>query len=380
MVSLPPKSAIPVALLVATALIALGTGSATAFPEWPGMETKDWRSDTRAETPEDRFAMAGGCYVIRGAGAGYVVRDGDGFAASESSAAAAEPFHFQATDLGRYLLFATDNDFVAAGEGIVGQAAYGVTDSHPGQVVGGVALEQTDAAADTLADSEANRASGRGESVISAEAPGDLADWKIDEASDGTFVVTLPETDQALVVTEGGQLDLVDGPAGTPFAFELTTGCVEFPEIEVDVEGPVVGGETSFQEVRGYVDAHLHMMAFEFLGGRVRCGRPWHRFGVEHALVDCPDHEPNGHGAVLESVLNRFRTNPVQGHNTDGWPTFEGWPTHWSLTHEQIYYKWMERAWRGGLRMFTNLLVDNNQLCKVYPFKRNSCNEMDGVR
>ena len=30
--------------------------------------------------------------------------------------------------------------------------------------------------------------------------------------------------------------------------------------------------------------------------------------------------------------------------------------------------------------MFTNLLVDNNQLCKIYPFKRNSCNEMDGVR
>jgi hypothetical protein len=32
------------------------------------------------------------------------------------------------------------------------------------------------------------------------------------------------------------------------------------------------------------------------------------------------------------------------------------------------------------LRLYVNLLVDNNQLCKVYPFRRNSCNEMDGVR
>jgi hypothetical protein len=369
-----------VAALVAAALVANGAGSATAFPEWPGLEPKDWPNDTRSETPEDRYAMAGGCYAIRGANAGYVARDGDGFAASESSSSTAEPFHFQATDLGRYLLFGTAQDFVAASEGAVGQAAYGVTQSHPGQVVGGVVLEQTDAAAETLADSPANDASGRGASVISAEKPSDLADWKIDASGDGTFIVTLPETDQALVVDGTGRLDLVDGTAGSPFAFELRTGCAEFPEVEVNVDGPVVGGQTSFQEVRGYMDAHLHMMAFEFLGGRARCGRPWHRFGVEYALVDCPDHEPNGHGAALESVLNKFRTNPVQGHNTDGWPTFEGWPKHWGYTHEQIYYKWLERAWRGGLRMFTNLLVDNGQLCKIYPFKRNSCNEMDGVR
>lgn len=47
-----------------------------------------------------------------------------------------------------------------------------------------------------------------------------------------------------------------------------------------------------------------------------------------------------------------------------------------------MYYKWLERAWRGGLRMYTNLLVENAALCKVYPFKssRSNCNEMDSVR
>ena len=50
------------------------------------------------------------------------------------------------------------------------------------------------------------------------------------------------------------------------------------------------------------------------------------------------------------------------------------------MTHEQTYYKWVERSWRGGLRIFVNLLVDNEVLCTAYPYKKNSCNEMDGVR
>ena len=30
----------------------------------------------------------------------------------------------------------------------------------------------------------------------------------------------------------------------------------------------------------GLLDAHMHMMAFEFLGGRAHCGKPWDRYGV----------------------------------------------------------------------------------------------------
>ena len=368
------------ALLAATLLFSLAGVSAAAgwsgVPrDWTGV-TREWNDAPRAEVPEDRYALAGGCYAARTAG-GYVVRAGDGFATTGTTAAVAEPFHFQATDLGTYLLFGSASDFVAASEGAIGEVAYAATESQPGAVAGGLAMEQTDRAADEAARSDANRAAGRGEAVVAADTASELADWQIDDGDGGTFTVTLPATSRSLGVDAAGNLDLIDGP-GEAFSFELTDGCAEFPEIEVNVDGPVLGGETSFQEVRGYVDAHLHMMAFEFLGGRARCGRPWHPYGVTHALVDCPDHEPGGQGAVLESVLSGG--DPVEGHNTDGWPTFEGWPRHDSLTHEQIYYKWLERAWRGGLRMFTNLLVDNNQLCKIYPYKRNSCNEMDGVR
>lgn len=322
--------------------------------------------------------MAGGCYAIRTLDGRYVVRDAGGFSATGKALGEAEAFNFQATDLGRYLLFGERQDFLAASEGVVGQAVYAVTRSQPGGVASGLTYEQTDATAHAVARSDANDATGRGAALVAARAPSELGDWKIDGTSRGGFSLVLPATDQALASAPGGELKLVPAETKQTFAFELTDGCERYPEIEVNVEGPPMGGQASFQEVRGYLDPHLHMMAFEFLGGRARCGRPWHRYGAAYALVDCPDHEPGGHGALLEAFLSGG--DPVTGHNTDGWPTFEGWPKYNSLTHEQVYYKWLERAWRGGLRMFTNLLVDNNELCKIYPYKRHGCNEMDGVR
>ncbi|MGH2756933.1 MAG: hypothetical protein ACRDI3_04005 [Actinomycetota bacterium] len=348
--------------------------TATALPTGTGAEQR-FTTEPRAQTPEDRYAMAGGCYGIL-SDDGYVVRTPDGFATGGASFEDAEPFHFQATDLGSYLLYGTAPDFLAASEGLVGEAAYSVTRSNPGAIAGGLVMEKSDQAADDVARSDANRASGRGESVVADEESSNLADWAIDGAEGGPFTIVLPETGQSLAA-EGGELVLVEG-AGDTFAFELTDGCAAFPEIEINIDGPALGGVNDFEEVRGFVDGHLHMMAFEFIGGRIRCGRPWHRFGVTHALIDCPDHEPGGIGAVLEGILSNG--SPDGRHDTDGWPTFEGWPKPGSLTHEQVYYKWLERAWRGGLRLFTNLLVDNGQLCKSYPFKRNSCNEMDGVR
>ena len=176
----------------------------------------------------------------------------------------------------------------------------------------------------------------------------------------------------------GGKLVLADpgGPAGL-FSFQPASGCATFPEVETSTVGTPAPGRTPYGEVKGYLDAHMHMMAFEFLGGSVHCGRPWSPYGVTVALVDCPDHYPNGGGAVLENVL--FKA-PARTHDPVGWPTFKDWPHHKSLTHEGSYYKWLERAWRGGLRSYVNLFVENVQLCELYPLKRNSCNEMDAVR
>jgi len=177
---------------------------------------------------------------------------------------------------------------------------------------------------------------------------------------------------------EGGAIRLTPKTHGQPVTLgAAATGCADYPEIEVNATG-APGKSKSFGHVSGLVDGHMHWMAFEFLGGMAHCGRPWHKYGVEYALVDCPDHEESGGcGAVLENVLYG---NPARCHDAGGWPTFTGWPDPQSLTHENSYYKWVERAWRGGLRIFVNLLVENKALCDLYPLKRNGCNEMDSVR
>ena len=162
----------------------------------------------------------------------------------------------------------------------------------------------------------------------------------------------------------------------TAFRLLRASGCTPYPEAGIDISGRPHAGVTTYQEVRGYVDAHTHGMAFEFLGGGAHCGKPWDRFGAPYALVDCPDHTATGgYGGVLESFLSK---KPY--HDPVGWPTFKDWPAPNSLTHEGTYYRWLERAWRGGQRLFVNLLVENNQLCQIYPIKRNSCDDMDSVR
>jgi hypothetical protein len=142
------------------------------------------------------------------------------------------------------------------------------------------------------------------------------------------------------------------------------------------VTGAPHAGITPFQEVRGYVDPHVHGMAFEFLGGDVHCGKPWHKYGAPSALVDCLDHTiTGGKGALMEAFLSG-----EPSHDPVGWPTFKDWPAPDSLTHEGIYYKWLERSWRGGQRIMTNLFVENNKLCELYPIKHNSCDDMKSIR
>ena len=220
-----------------------------------------------------------------------------------------------------------------------------------------------------------------GERIQAETAPSESGDWRVD-APDGAYRLSLGSPERVLAAGAGGTLALEDlGAAGdrARFAFEPLDGCADYPEAETDVTGAPTRGATAYGEVTGMVDAHMHMMAFEFLGGRVHCGAPVAPYGVADRAAGLP--RPRARtalGAVGENTLSYG--NPVGTHDTRGWPILKDWPHHASLTHEQTYYKWVERSWRAGQRMFVNLLVDNEVLCTVYPLKRNSCNEMDGVR
>jgi hypothetical protein len=318
--------------------------------------------EAHAQGEGARYALAGGCYGLKSVAAGrFVAKGADGrYTASAAGIGAAEPFRMQATALGRYLFYGRKGDFMAAG---ARQTVPGVP-VPPVPPVPGLPLPVAAAAAD--------------DPVQSAAQPSPAADWRVDMAG-GDFAISLPDSGRVLAVDGSGRLIAAPRGAGRArFAFEPRAGCAAYPEVELDVAGPLAHGASPWSEVSGLIDAHMHMMAFEFLGGRAHCGRPWHPYGVTYAMVDCPDHEPRGAGAVVENTISYG--NPVGFHDTTGWPTFKDWPNHASLTHEQSYYKWLERSWRAGQRVFVNLLVDNEVLCEAYPYKKNSCNEMDGVR
>ncbi|MET9622900.1 discoidin domain-containing protein [Streptomyces sp. NPDC006464] len=148
------------------------------------------------------------------------------------------------------------------------------------------------------------------------------------------------------------------------------------PDSEIDVAGEPFKGTNAQGEVRGFVDAHNHIMSNEAFGGRLICGKAFSEGGVADALKDCPEHYPDGSLAVFD-----FITKGGDGkHDPNGWPTFKDWPAHDSLTHQQNYYAWVERAWRGGQRVLVNDLVTNGVICSVYFFKDRSCDEMTSLR
>jgi microsomal dipeptidase-like Zn-dependent dipeptidase len=276
----------------------------------------------------DVYHYANGCYVLRDATTGrYVARDALGYSATAGSGSAATPFRMQATALGRYLLYGPDGRMPST-------APLGL--------------------------------------VAFTSNPGPSADWRLENVGGSLRLVSV-STGRQLGVAPGGRLVQTNAESAR-WTFARGQGCSTFPEVEVNVTGQPFKGPSPTAPVRGFIDDHIHLGAFEFLGGRFHCGRPWSPYGVTVALRDCPDHFPNGAAAVVENFISTG--SPVGTHSTEGWPSFAGWPRDESQSHEGTYWKWIERAWRSGLRLMVTDLVENRALCELYPFKQNSCNEM----
>ena len=287
---------------------------------------------------DDRYSLANGCFTLQSEQNGsFVAKAAGAYVANAGSAAAGEPFRMQATDLGSYLFYGPAPDFMTR--------------------------------------------SGTG--VTSASGPSGAADWTVVEDGAG---FRIGNGSRDLAVGAGNALTTVpegSGGAASRFDFVATGGCASYPEIEVNVDGPLPSEGPPDQPVRGLIETHMHQMAYEFLSTKAHCGRPWHRFGAPYALKDCQDHAvTQGCTAILEAVLSGTTC-----HGPGGWPDFNGWPDHRQLTHEQSYYKWLERSWRGGLRIFVNLAVENRVLCQLYDLvviaglpSPHGCNEMKTVR
>ncbi len=272
---------------------------------------------------ETRYSVAGGCFSLASAGSGAV-------------APGAGQIRFQATDLGSYLLYTPAAQFLAAGGG---------------------------------------------GTVAPAAQPSPAADWVVEDSSSGAFTLSPKSAPDRLLAISGNSLVTVPRSAAgdsSRFAFAAASGCATFPEADLDATGTPARGDTSYGQVRGLMDGHMHWVNFEYLGGNFHCGRPWSPYGIAYALPDCSGIEgPAGATAPMQNFLNYG--NPVSPHDTRGYPQLTAW-SHSNLTYEGNYYRWVQRVWMAGERLMVMPVNENRALCELQTNTRNPCDEMATAR
>lgn len=282
---------------------------------------------------DSRYAYANACWFI-GDGQRFIAADATGYSLVDDQSQAA-PLYFKPTALGRYLLQDTESRLLAAD------------------------------------------ASG----LSPAESASEAADWVVTLAEGGT-VFEAGNGAGRLVITAEGELSVTETPGeGDISALRVPAGggCTPFPEAGLNATGMTFSGTLADGTVQGFTDTHVHLMAFERLGGQVVHGRPFHPYGVTSALNACT--ENHGVDGSADFIGNFQREGqPTGSHASDGWPTFSEWPVHDTLSHQQTYYVWLQRAWMAGLRLIVNHFTADEGLCNIAPLKRNSCDEMTSVR
>ncbi|MFK7888124.1 MAG: membrane dipeptidase [Gammaproteobacteria bacterium] len=209
--------------------------------------------------------------------------------------------------------------------------------------------------------------------------------------------------------------DCFCGAAATPAAVFSSSSCgdmadasggiTQIAEPGVDCINcePAPQPISDFCSVRGISDMHLHMFADLGHGGAAFIGKVYDPAGgVNEALKqdygtsanvvgaleggapparvddglppDCPGYLLNTgvcDGQVLlhgDHLLFDDPTGTGSGDTPEaplGSPLFNGWPDHSSTVHQQMYYKWIERAYRGGLRHMVLLAVHSEAFCEI---------------
>ena len=291
--------------------------------------------------PKTRYDLANGCFALKAAEGGFAGVSGAGYAATASSNDAVR-FFMKATDLGSYMFYAQDATLLAVSAGT---------------------------APVTTA------------TVVQGAEPGPAADWTVDTTSKGVFTITSLANGKALAVGDDGALVLADAPAG--FEFLRATGCTEFPEMPTGIAAATFK-QAPGAPVIGFAEVHAHMaMGSEMSDGSgnvgpsaggVMYGHAVNRYGVSHALGDCAQlHGDNGSLSPEWLILDGGDSANAE-HDTVGWPTFVDWPQRDSQLHQQMYWRWVERAYKAGLRVMTVHGTNIEALCDV---AKNSGNDKD---
>ncbi|WP_431475333.1 hypothetical protein RVM24_09855 [Marinobacter sp. KM021] len=386
-----------------------GAGN-SAPPAPPGQTTNAYAYENT------RFAFANGCYSLQADGL-YVSEPTGGQYGVTANASDAARFTMRPTELGSYLMmsdFSREDtqvgqfellgisdpagEFLDTGGHFIGELSYlvsGLGDTvnlvlDPILPLGGILRqlgESLDFAGGQLGNVDVLPR------LAAVDRPNDLAVWKLNK-HEGTDQYTMTSAVTGLLLGTSQEGLTLTSPslrnASNTFTFTEAEGCTEYPEAGLNLEvadnrGPAIYLKEvdrfkgikgiDNDDIFGYVDTHSHISAYEFIGGRINYGAPFHKFGVTHALENCEvAHGPWGTTGFLELV-----TSGTGPHDTQGWPTFNDWPRYNSLQHHQSYYRWLERAHYSGMKILVNHLVHNEVLCGINPQKQNDCDPMEAI-
>jgi hypothetical protein len=282
------------------------------------------------------FALANRCFALRSTSTGrYVSLSKSG--AYTTSRNAGVPLYVKPTGLGTYMLY-------DRGRGLMAQS--------------GNALSRT-----TM--------------------PGPPARWRIRAAPQGAFTITSTADGRELEVTRSRSLSLAPArKAGRRGQFTLPShrGCRHFPEAQVGASGAGKPSVNHDGTVFGWADLEFHLTASFRAGGEVISGEDFSPFGITVALSAARDKQEHGPDGTLDTTGNLLRFGTPTGRtNIHGWPTFAGWPTYDTLTNQQSYWVWLERAWRSGLRLVFANASEDAPLCTLEPKRSHSCNEEQSI-
>jgi len=200
-------------------------------------------------------------------------------------------------------------------------------------------------------------------------------------AADGSKTATPGPAAEYAAAVSGQTITLTPTAGGAPVtaAAKLASGCKPYPEAGVQATGKPGRGVRKDGTLIGFADAHVHITAQYRAGGSVIYGENFDRFGISEALGhDADVHGPDG---SLDVTGNLLRTGkPTGTHDTNGWPSFTGWPVYDTYTHQQVYYRWLQRMWMDGERLAVAQTIEDEPLCNIEPTRSHSCSETDTVK
>jgi microsomal dipeptidase-like Zn-dependent dipeptidase len=322
-------SAIRVGALILFAA-AVASGIAASAPRPTGL-----RFVTQAS------GLANRCFAITSAARRSFLRVGTPTSyVADSVQARATPFYLKPTGLGTYLIFDTGGQLLSGGS----------------------------------------------KSITRTPNPGASTEWTIIHLRRTEFAIRSTANQLELdAARASGKLQLVGSSSPAPpkskrFEFAPDRGCLDYPEAQVGAFGRTFRGARHNGRLSGFVDLHVHITADMRAGGEVIYGESFDRFGITQALSAAGDERVHGPDGVLDVTGNLIRHGtPTGTTDNHGWPTGKGWPTYDTITHQQVYYVWLKRAWLGGLRLIVAQTVDDRSLCEIEARRDRTCDETQSI-